>query len=279
MRQQRDLCSRAVLLSSAGAQMPSPDTDPRPVCLRRQDMTLSSLSHIPLLADVPAALLDEIARESRQRALSRNEILFTQGSPAPAAHFVLSGRVRLMQHTTDGQDVAMGVFVPYEPVGLLVAVAGASYPGTCEALDQTTILSVSAACMTRVMSRHPPLMLRVIRMLHDRLTEANDRIRELAAERVERRVARAVLRLANKVGVREKEGDLSRIRIDMPLSRQHLADLSGTTLHTVSRVLSDWQRAGLVDAGREELVILRPHDLVLVAEDLLPDKDTLPRRS
>ena len=226
------------------------------------------LSRIPLLADMPPHLLDEMARESRPRALQRGEILFTQGSPAHAAHFVLSGRVRLMQHTTDGQDVAMGVFVPYEPVGLLVAVADAPYPGTCEALDQSSVLSVSAASIARVMSQHPPLMLKVIKMLHGRLTEANDRIRELAAERVERRVARVVLRLANKVGVKEESDGRSRIRIDMPLSRQSLAELAGTTLHTVSRILSDWQRSGLVDAGREQLVILRAHDLVLVAEDV-----------
>ncbi len=242
-------------------------------------MTLDLLSHIPLLADVPIHLLEEMARESRQRVLSRNGILFTQGSPALAAHFVLSGRVRLMQHTTDGQDVAMGVFVPYEPVGLLVAIVGAPYPGTCEALDQTTVLAVSAASIARVMSQHPPLMLKIIKMLHARLTEANDRIRELAAERVERRVARVVLRLANKVGVKEEVNGASRIRIDMPLSRQNLAELAGTTLHTVSRILSDWQRSGLIDAGREQLVIVRAHDLVLVAEDIAPAEGAVSRSS
>ncbi len=251
----------------------------RSAWLCTQDMTLNALRHIPLLADAPAHLLDELARESRQRVLSRNEILFAQGSPALTAYFVLSGRVRLMQHTTDGQDVAMGVFVPYEPVGLLVAIVGAPYPGACEALDHTTVLAVSAASIARVMSQHPPLMLKVIKMMHARLTEANDRIRELAAERVERRLARVVLRLANKVGVKEEVNGASRIRIDMPLSRQNLAELAGTTLHTVSRILSDWQRSGLVDTGREHLVILRAHDLVLVAEDIAPTEDARSRSS
>ena len=242
-------------------------------------MALNPLPNIPLLADLPAHLLDEIVRESRQRVLSRSEILFIQGDLADTAYFVLSGRVRLMQHTTDGQDVAMGVFVPCEPVGLLVALAGAAYPATCESLDQTTVLAVSAACIARVMGQHPPLMLKVIKMLYTRLTEANDRIRELAAERVERRVARVVLRLANKVGVKEAVNGESRIRIDMPLSRQSLAELAGTTLHTVSRILSDWQRSGLVDAGREQLVILRAHDLVLVAEDIAPAERAVSRSS
>ena len=115
-------------------------------------------------------------------------------------------------------------------------------------------------------------MLRIVKMLHGRLTEANDRIRELSVERVEQRVARMVLRLANKVGVKESGG----IRIDMPLSRQSLAELTGTTLHTVSRILSEWQRAGLVDAGREQLVLLRAHDLVMIAEDMPKRSPPLP---
>ncbi|MCS7060605.1 MAG: Crp/Fnr family transcriptional regulator [Anaerolineae bacterium] len=229
---------------------------------------LDHLSHIPLLSGAPAPVLDDLARESRLRNLARGEILFTQGDPALAVHFVLSGRVRLIQHTTSGQDVTIGVFALHEPVGLLVALEEATYPGTCEALDQSTVISISAAAIVRAMTQYPPFMLKVIKILHARLMEANDRIRELSAERVERRLARAVLRLANKVGVKEETHGVSRIRIDMPLSRQSLAELTGTTLHTVSRILSDWQRAGLIDAGREQLVIVRPHELVLIAEEL-----------
>jgi CRP-like cAMP-binding protein len=94
-----------------------------------------------------------------------------------------------------------------------------------------------------------------------------DRYQELATERVERRVARALLRLARQVGQKEEDGVL----IGLPLSREDLAEMTGTTLYTVSRILSGWEHQGLVEAGRERVFIRDPHALVAIAEDLSPD--------
>jgi CRP-like cAMP-binding protein len=191
-------------------------------------------------------------------------VLFAQGDKADAVFGVLSGRVRLMQHTLEGQDVALSVFVPGDLIGLVAAMGGEEYPGTCEASDDASVLVIPGSALQQMLNQHAPLAMRAVKVLVRRLHEAHDHIRELSAERVERRVARSVLRLANKVGVKTEHG----IRIDMPLSRQDLAELSGTTLHTVSRILSDWQRAGLVDVGREQVTVIRAHDLVLIAEEL-----------
>ena len=91
-----------------------------------------------------------------------------------------------------------------------------------------------------------------------------DRYRELATERVEQRVARAIIRLTRQVGKRTEQGVL----LDMPLSRQDLGEMTGTTLYTVSRIMSGWEQKGLISTGRERIVILNPHGLVTVAEDL-----------
>jgi CRP-like cAMP-binding protein len=231
-------------------------------------ITLDTLSQINVLADLPSALAQCLLREVRTRVLARDEILFSQGEKADALYAVLSGRLRLMQHTLEGQDVALSVFAPGDLVGMVAAIGEEEYPGTCEASDDTVLLVIPGHVFHEVMSQYAPLAMRAITVLVRRLHEAHDHIRELAAERVERRVARSVLRLANKVGVKTEHG----IRIDMPLSRQDLAELSGTTLHTVSRILSDWQRAGLVDIGREQVTVTRAHDLVLIAEELDADE-------
>jgi CRP-like cAMP-binding protein len=96
-----------------------------------------------------------------------------------------------------------------------------------------------------------------------------ERLRELATERVEQRVARTLLRLARQVG-RKVEGG---VLIDMPLSRQDLAEMTGTTLYTVSRILSQWEQQHLVETGRERILIRQPHGLVAIAEDLSPPSD------
>lgn len=226
-------------------------------------LTYQTLQQIPLLADLPTHLADHVLATSRTREMGRSAVLFSQGEPALTVYGILMGRLRLMQHTLDGTDVTLSVFTTGETVGLGAVISGEDYPGTCEVSDDALVLAIPRSTFLDVMAQHTPLANRIISMLVHRLHEAHDHIRELSSERVERRVARTLLRLANKVGLKTEHG----IKIDMPLSRQDLAEMCGTTLHTVSRILSEWQRIGLVDIGRERVTVTRAHDLVLIAEE------------
>ncbi len=96
------------------------------------------------------------------------------------------------------------------------------------------------------------------------IQEMQARYRELATERVEQRVANALIRLAGQTGVRaEKEA-----AIVLSFSRQDVAEMTGTTLYTVSRLLSEWERQGIIETGRERIKIMKPHDLVRIADSL-----------
>jgi CRP/FNR family transcriptional regulator, nitrogen oxide reductase regulator len=99
-----------------------------------------------------------------------------------------------------------------------------------------------------------------------RLQELQNRYRELATERVEQRVARAILRLVRQSGKEVEDG----VQIEFPLSRQDIAEMTGTTLHTVSRLLSSWEQIGLLDGGRMRIVLRKPRALLAIAEDLRP---------
>jgi len=84
----------------------------------------------------------------------------------------------------------------------------------------------------------------------------------MSTEEVERRIAHALLRLAHQGGRKTEDGVL----IDFPISRQDIAQMTGTTLHTVSRIMSAWEKVGLVSSGRQRVVICDPHRLYLLAE-------------
>ena len=95
-----------------------------------------------------------------------------------------------------------------------------------------------------------------------RLQEAHTRVIEMTTEEVERRIAHALLRLVKQAGRKVESG----IEIDFPISRQDVAEMTGTTLHTVSRVLSAWEQQGLVESGRQRITIRDPHRLFGIAE-------------
>jgi CRP-like cAMP-binding protein len=127
--------------------------------------------------------------------------------------------------------------------------------------------TLPAESFSELIAHQPAFALAVVHELGQRLRNAEARIREPHTERVERRIARVLLRLANKTGVKTAQG----IELGTSLTRQDLAELVGTTLSTASRTLSAWDQQGIVAAGREHVTILQPHQLVKIAEDLATD--------
>ena len=99
--------------------------------------------------------------------------------------------------------------------------------------------------------------------IRDRLQETHTRVIEMSTQQVEQRVANALLRLARQSGHKVEHG----VEIDFPISRQDIAQMTGTTLHTVSRILSGWESRGLVESGRQRIVLREPHKLLVLAED------------
>jgi CRP/FNR family transcriptional regulator, nitrogen oxide reductase regulator len=132
-------------------------------------------------------------------------------------------------------------------------------------LEPSTALAIESEFLHDAMQTRPYLNFGLMQLMTGYIQEMQERYRELATERVERRIALTVLRLAAQIGERAAGNET---RVELPLARQDLAEASGTTIFTVSRVLADWERRGLVEAGRERVLIRNPHGLVQVAEGL-----------
>ena len=156
------------------------------------------------------------------------------------------------------------VIGPGETFGAVAALGDAAHPATAQADGHCAALGWESDSISALMERFPRLALNALRFLAGRLREFQDRYRELATERVERRIAHAILRLVRQIG-RETPGG---ILIDLPLSRQEIAEMTGTTLFSVSRTLSAWEGRGLVEGGRERVLVRKPEELEAIAEDL-----------
>jgi CRP-like cAMP-binding protein len=113
-----------------------------------------------------------------------------------------------------------------------------------------------------MLETRPYLSFDLMNLMTSYIQEMQARYRELATEKVEQRVANALIRLAGQAGIRsEKEAE-----IELSFSRQDVAEMTGTTLYTVSRLLSDWERKGILKTGREKIAIINPHELVRIAD-------------
>jgi CRP/FNR family transcriptional regulator, nitrogen oxide reductase regulator len=227
---------------------------------------LELVSASPFFRGLAANELEAVLQVAQRRKLPRGSYFFHQGEPATTFYILIEGRVRLTQISPEGHQVILHLATPGEGIGIIVALSNIPYPVAAEVVEDSTVLAWDAPTTGHLLETFPRLALNGLRLVTRRFGELQDRYRELATERVERRVARALLRLARQMGKRVEEG----ILIDMILSRQDLAEMTGTTLYTVSRILSGWEQQGLVESGRERVTIRSPHGLVAIAEDLPP---------
>lgn len=214
--------------------------------------------------------LELVMKQAHERRVPRHEVFFRQDEPATSLYFLTAGRVRLTQLTAEGQQVLLHFVERGEMFGGVAVLTEASYPVTAEAAEECAILVWDGPTMQRLMERVPKIALNALRQLADRVQALQRRVRELATERVEQRIARALVRLAAQAGERTAEG----VRIAMQLTRQDLGELTGTTLYTVSRTLSRWESEGLIESGRERVTIRKPHALMAIADDLPPRPQT-----
>ncbi|MEW6566568.1 MAG: Crp/Fnr family transcriptional regulator [Chloroflexota bacterium] len=217
-----------------------------------------------VFADLTSDELAAVAAHFHPRRFQRDQALVLEGDPAEVYYLLGEGQVKITQTSAEGFEVILHLLGPGELVGALPNLQDSTYPATAIALTDLLALAISLADFEGILQRHPPVAIRLLHFAAERLRASHARLRELATERVERRIARTLSRLAAQIGRRTEQG----IVLDAPLSRQDLAELTGTTLFTVSRTLKEWERRGILIAGREQVTILNTHALAAIGEDL-----------
>jgi CRP/FNR family transcriptional regulator, nitrogen oxide reductase regulator len=222
----------------------------------------SLIESLPLFAGLGPTDLDAILAEARSTRYARNTAVFTQGEDAHAFFLLLHGHGRASKATPAGQQVVVRYVTPGEIFGVATAIGLAHYPATATAVDDSVVLAWPSNAWPRLVARYPSLATGTLQTVGRRLQETHARVIEMSTQQVERRVAHALLRLAGQAGRKTAQG----VEIDFPISRQDIAEMTGTTLHTVSRTLSGWEQEGLIEGGRQRIVLRDPHRLFKLAE-------------
>lgn len=227
-------------------------------------LTQDSLTDTELFAGLPPDALAAVAAVGRARSWHKDQCLFTQGQADVRAHVVLSGSIRISQGGGDGGMVIVRFIGSGELFGAVPLFTGGTYPGEATAATDCLEASWSDADIHTLIGKYPAIAINMVRIIGRRLQETQERVRELATQRAEQRVANAVLRLARQAGYAVLGGTA----IEFPLRRKDVADISGTTLHTASRILTAWERAGWLTSHNQKLTLIRPQEIVHIGEDL-----------
>jgi CRP-like cAMP-binding protein len=222
----------------------------------------SLVADLPLFAGLGPRELDAILKEARAVRYPKDTAVFEQGGEPHSFFVLLHGHLRVIRTTPDGDQVVVRYIAPGEVFGVAIQLGLKAYPATAVAAVDSVALAWPSSAWPRLTELHPALAMNTLQTVGSRLQDANTRVIEMSTEQVERRVARALLRLVKQAGRKVERG----VEIDFPISRQDIAEMTGTTLHTVSRILSGWEQQGLVESGRQRIVVRDPHKLFGLAE-------------
>ena len=210
--------------------------------------------------------IEEVTGHFQTRTLGDDVFVFHEGELATMFYLVLEGQVKILQASPEGFDVILHILGPGNIIGALPSLGAGTYPASALTLGDVKLARTSADEFHSDLERHPTITKNLLRFATRVVQNSHTKIRELSTERVERRIARALSRLAGQLGRETAQG----ILLDFPLSRQDLAEMTGTTVFTVSRTLKNWERRGVVQLGRERISIAIPHELIAIGEDLPP---------
>jgi CRP/FNR family transcriptional regulator, nitrogen oxide reductase regulator len=203
-----------------------------------------------------------LAAVSQVREFDRGDILFHEGDPSDLLYTVVSGRVKVSKTTVRGTDVILEIFGPGDPVGAVAAYESRAYPASATALEPTMCLTIPRQTFFSLLETHPTMVRGLLVGLTHRLVELTNRLAELSGGRIEARLARFLLKLADDMGERSPEG----ILIPLTLSRQDIADMIGTTIETSIRIMSRWAKDNVVRTEKNGFVVVDRAALETIAQ-------------
>ncbi|MBM4432739.1 MAG: Crp/Fnr family transcriptional regulator [Chloroflexi bacterium] len=198
--------------------------------------------------------LGELVSIAVERSFAPGEFVFWEGDTPDWFYIVAEGQVKVIKHSSMGKEFIVAFFGEGEMFGEVAVFENKPYPASAQAAAETRVLAIKREDFLSFLAGRPQVALRIISVLGSRLREAQNRLRDLAGERVERRIARTLFMLSLKLGS------------TLPFTRQEIADMAGTTTETAIRVMSQLKERGIIRSGRGKTIIIDEAKLRLLSE-------------
>ena len=209
------------------------------------------LRHTPVFGGLSDQELDEIVPLVVQRRLPKGTVIFHENDPASAFYLVKTGRVKVYKISREGREQVLAMLGDGQIFGDVPTFDGGPYPATAATMADTEIYLIRREDLLEVVRRHPDIAIKIIAVLGQRLRQALELVRDLSFKQVPHRLAGLLLKLADEYGEETEKGTL----INLPLSRQELADIVGTSRETVTRELKKMEREGLLVINRRNITV------------------------
>jgi CRP-like cAMP-binding protein len=214
----------------------------------------------PLFADMPLSDCAKVVSTGWTTMLKPRQTIFFAGDPIKEILLLIEGSVKITRRGEDGSAVILRLEGPGGVIGSLGFVELDEHRSTAQALISCTALVWSVPAFAGLSERFPLLERNMMRIVSQRLQVLEGRFREIFSVRAAPRLARELVRLLPQVG-RRVHGVL-----EIDLSREELAQMTPTSLSTVNRLLTSWERKGIVSLRPQSVIVQDLLCLVAITE-------------
>lgn len=223
------------------------------------DPRVTQLAQVPFFAQFTEPELEDLAELIQVRHIRKDTVIFHEQDPGLTFYVIKQGRVKVYKNTEDGRELILGIFGDGGIIGDVPVFDGGPYPASAASLAETELYAIKRESFEQLINSHPEVALKIIRVLGRRLRQAHELVRDMALKNVAQRLAGLLLRLIEEYGVASDR----RMVLDLPLSRQEMADMMGVSRETATRELSRFAKTGLIEVDGRRITILEEKKLRL----------------
>lgn len=214
-------------------------------------MIIETLKKSEIFSSLKDDELRNISKLIETVTYKNNENIFVEGDPSDKFYLVAGGSVKILKHTMMGKDIILEIMSQGDVFGGVAVLDKKPFPASAQAMESTTIVWISRQNLLRIMDEYPILKLEIVKYFSDKLRDAHEMLKNIATERVEKRIASLLLKLSEKIGV----DDDGYRKLDFPLTRQEISEMVGTTVETCIRTMSKLQKRGIIKSSNGRISI------------------------
>lgn len=210
------------------------------------------LKKIPIFSGLSDDELEKIRKLVQTAGFRKGVVIFQEGDPGEAVYFIKSGRIKIYKSDEEGREYILHIFQDGDVFAEAVLLGGGSYPASAQAVEDSTVGFIKNRALEDLIGENPRIALKIIKVMAGRLRESQEQIKNLAFRDTYHRTACLLHKICIDDGRKTERG----IEVDLPFTRQEMAALVGTSRETVTRVLSDMKKSGIIDLDRQKIVVL-----------------------
>lgn len=206
---------------------------------------LSYFREVDLFRGLSENELEECKRELPMFEANKGRLLLVPGRDEQVLYILKRGTVRLYRLSHDGREITLGDLAVGDVFGTLPIFGALSKNTFAVAATEAMICKVTEERLMGLIARHPDMATRLLRILGERLTAAEDQIEDLVFRTAEQRIARSIIRLVETTS-----------RSKLTVSHEEIARSAGVARETVTKMLNELERVGVVKTGYRSLRVL-----------------------